>query len=598
MDVPTDSAQGEKRGWLGDSLAAHRLLAAFFDMRAAWIKWSDDMIFTSSVLKPTGTITSKVPCVFEAACPGDHRHKYQPVEQLTGVMWGSNMPQLSAFTAKLTADDRFASRVAVAAGQYVALLQSYANNASYEYPELLNVSAYNDWVNRGKKGWPASAYGDWCPIGFRPSGESGGCMSMSALLNSVYFVLDADAALSLLRLPNGTRRHDSTGTDTDTGGPSEAQLLSWVTTARESFVKAFLVNITISPPATTKMRPFSGLAFRDLYPPNTTHHGKHNLPPSAQAEAAAGMAAMDVSLGAQGHDLRPALGDMLASLVANMSSTQTATIDGGVVDMAHLARSLLRYGQPQAAFDILSADGYPSYYNFASSSGTLGAHGHVMFGGSIGEAVFGIGGIQPAFDRGSGSRLGLSPIPWLTGAPLGAAVWRTLAGVAATSWAASSNQTTGRWQLWVNVSIPAGGGGADVKLVLPESAQPHTTCVWECGLAGGTFLSSSAGAFESRWISFDQSGGHRQFRAVVPSSAAAGVAPDTNSCTSVWHSGVASKPSALGVENADWMPPQPGQTAFPALAVGATSGTYAFFAQLCGLVPSALQLLNASSSSS
>ena len=61
-------------------------------------------------------------------------------------MWGSNMPQLSAFTAKLTADGRFASRVAKTAGQYVALLQSYANTASYEYPMLLNVSDDVDWV--------------------------------------------------------------------------------------------------------------------------------------------------------------------------------------------------------------------------------------------------------------------------------------------------------------------------------------------------------------------------------------------------------------------------------------------------------------------
>lgn len=30
MDIPTDSPQEEKRGWCGDSLAAHRTLASFF----------------------------------------------------------------------------------------------------------------------------------------------------------------------------------------------------------------------------------------------------------------------------------------------------------------------------------------------------------------------------------------------------------------------------------------------------------------------------------------------------------------------------------------------------------------------------------------
>ena len=50
MDVPTDSAAYEKRGWAGDSLATHRTLAAFFDMRAAWIKWTEDQALTSSML--------------------------------------------------------------------------------------------------------------------------------------------------------------------------------------------------------------------------------------------------------------------------------------------------------------------------------------------------------------------------------------------------------------------------------------------------------------------------------------------------------------------------------------------------------------------
>jgi hypothetical protein len=594
FDVPTDAPQGEKRGWLGDSLAVHRLLAAFFDMRAAWIKWSEDMVLTSSMLKPTGTITNKAPCIFGPFCAGDPRHRNQPVKStLTGVMWGSNMPQLSAFTAQLTADYRFAGRVATAAGQYVGLLQSYTNTDAYEYPELLNVTADADGINQGKKGWPASAYGDWCPKHWL-NASSRGCFSMSALLNSVYFILDADAALSLLQ----TRRHAGTGAGTS--GPSEAQIMGWVTTARESFVKAFLHNITARPPAQANMRPFSGLAFRDLYPPvNATHHKNFNNMPSAQVEAASGMAAMDhvlttsgtqryprQNLPGAGEGLRPALASMLAALVTNISSSQAATIDGGIVDLAHLARSLLRYGKPQAAFDLLSADGQNSYYSWAAVSGTLADTSHVMRGGSIGEALFGIGGIQPGFDRGSGSespsgsnRLGLAPVPWLSGAPRGAAVWRTLAGVATASWAASNVQYTSRWQLWVNVSIPASGGGADVTIMLPVSAQPTSVCVWECGLAGSaTSTPSSADAFESQWVSFDNVGGYHKFRAVVPSAVGA---PNINACARVWQQGVASKPTALGVEHASWAPSRPGRVAFPALAVGATSGSYAFFAQSC-----------------
>ena len=208
-DYPTDAAQGEKRGWLGDSLAVHRMLASFFDMRAAWIKWTEDMVFTSSLLGAPGSIGPMVPCIFEPSCAGDPRHSDQPAPDnhtaMTGVMWGSAMPQLSAFTAKLTADDRFARRVATTAGQYVGVLQSYANTASYEYPELLNISDDADGVNRGKKGWPASMYGDWCPDHWVDKQKSGtGCPSLSALLNSVYFILDADAALSLLRAPSTT----------------------------------------------------------------------------------------------------------------------------------------------------------------------------------------------------------------------------------------------------------------------------------------------------------------------------------------------------------------------------------------------------------
>ena len=33
MDIPTDCPHREKRGWTGDSLAAHSAVSAFFDMR-------------------------------------------------------------------------------------------------------------------------------------------------------------------------------------------------------------------------------------------------------------------------------------------------------------------------------------------------------------------------------------------------------------------------------------------------------------------------------------------------------------------------------------------------------------------------------------
>eukprot|EP00662_Eupelagonemidae_sp_cell21_P011505 gene11505-9674_t len=141
MDIPTDSPQEEKRGWCGDSLAAHRTLASFFDTRAAWIKWTEDMAYTSSNLRPAGTVPATVPC-------------------------------------------------------------------------LLNISSKGDGYNVGEQGWPASSYGDWCPVNVGDQGS--GCTSVSALLNSVYFILDVDAAVSLLRA--------SKAAGGGGGGPSEAQL--------------------------------------------------------------------------------------------------------------------------------------------------------------------------------------------------------------------------------------------------------------------------------------------------------------------------------------------------------------------------------------
>ena len=64
---------------------------------------------------------------------------------------GSILPQLAAFTAALSNDDRYAVRMSAAAAAYVDLLQSYANNNSYLFP-LLNVTSINDNYNVGFAG--------------------------------------------------------------------------------------------------------------------------------------------------------------------------------------------------------------------------------------------------------------------------------------------------------------------------------------------------------------------------------------------------------------------------------------------------------------
>jgi hypothetical protein len=51
------------------------------------------------------------------------------------------------------------------------------------------------------------------------------------------------------------------------------------------------------------------------------------------------------------------------------------------------------------------------------------------YGGSVGAAVFGIGGIQP-FPGASGRRV-IAPVPWLVDAPRGSAVWQSRAGAIA-----------------------------------------------------------------------------------------------------------------------------------------------------------------------
>ena len=467
MDVPTDSAAYEKRGWAGDSLATHRTLAAFFDMRAAWIKWTEDQALTSSMLEPTGTVGMMAPCLW-ALCRDDPRGQNKQTAELTGVAWGSILTQLSAFTAKLSGDKRYVARIATAASRYVGLLQNYANNASYKHPELLNVTSIGDHYNVGKQGWPASSYGDWCPEGDAVGMH--GCTSVSALLNSVYFILDLEAAHFLLTTKGKTATSDDS--------PSEAQLLRWITQARDSFSEAFLHWISVLPTTLSVSSPSSvpitGLAFRDPYPPNVTHHGIANVPPSAQVEASSGMAAMDAAL-TENDARRAALAETLAGLVLNVSNMYNAMTSGGVIDMAHLGRSLISYGRPDAAFALISTDGPTSLFHMAKSSGTLWAHpgagdgynghcnshSHIMQGGSVGEGIFGIGGIQPAFvqsamsglyDRKSNEKqLVLGPVPWLPDAPRGAATWRTAAGITSTSWAPRTEHSSVRWSVWVKV---------------------------------------------------------------------------------------------------------------------------------------------------
>lgn len=123
-------------------------------MRATWIKWTEDQAYTSSNLRPVGTLTPTVPCVFGSQfCDPEKGAR----EIMTGVAWGSILPQLSAFTAALSGDGRYAARLAPAAGRYVTLLQRYANNGSRGLPELLNVTGAIDGYNIYEQGWPSSA---------------------------------------------------------------------------------------------------------------------------------------------------------------------------------------------------------------------------------------------------------------------------------------------------------------------------------------------------------------------------------------------------------------------------------------------------------
>ena len=75
-----------------------------------------------------------------------------------------------------------------------------------------------------------------------------------------------------------------------------------------------------------------------------------------------------------------------------------------------------------------------------------------------------------------GRRLLLAPVPWLPDAPRGAAVWGTAAGLTSTSWAVRTDLESGHWSVWVNVTVPAAGGAADVKVMVPQSAQRDAVC--------------------------------------------------------------------------------------------------------------------------
>ena len=145
----------------------------------------------------------------------------------TDVAWGSVLPLLGAYTTKLTGDIRLGQRVAIGASKYVQLLHSFANNASSGYPGLLNATSV-DGV-----GWAGSGLGDWVPA-------AGGGIQVSALLNSHHLILDTDATADVLEL---------TAPENLSSLPSASELRHWSDIARQSFVKAFLRNVTV--PGTT-----------------------------------------------------------------------------------------------------------------------------------------------------------------------------------------------------------------------------------------------------------------------------------------------------------------------------------------------------------
>ena len=211
-----------------------------------------------------------------------------------------------------------------------------------------------------------------------------------------------------------------------------------------------------------------------------------------------------------------------------------------------------------------------------------------MYGGSVGAAVFGIGGIEPIAPL-SGGRKSVAPIPWLPDAPRGAAVWRSLAGATSVSWAATmlgdgaaASSTPGvGWHVWVNVTVPAASNSVNVKVMLPVLAEPGGVCAWECGLSD---VLSTAAAFTSQWVSFDAGGGHHQLRASAPAPGASDAPTPSvldSACSLIWRAGAAPATLPTGIESTGWEPARRGYTLFPALGLAATSGAYAVFAKSC-----------------
>ena len=136
--------------------------------------------------------------------------------------------------------------------------------------------------------------------------------------------------------------------------------------------------------------------------------------------------------------------------------------------------------------------------------------------------------------------------------------------------------------------MPIGAGTVDVAVALPQSARATAVCVWECGLvdtgsAAAATAAATGGAFDAQWVSFDGGdGGYNKLRAVAPPAAAAAAPRDVAACTAVWQAGTAAAGvAAIGIESATWAPIAPGRTMLPALALRATSGSYAFFARPC-----------------
>lgn len=672
MDVPTDCPHREKRGWAGDSLAAHEALASFFDVRAAWTKWIDDMVLTQRMLEPVGTMPSIIPCIFDTgSCRNDPRTSRSAPQTFTDVAWGSVLPLLAAYTANLTGDIRIATRSAPAAVAYVELLYRYSNPNTSTYPLLLNATS-----------WPATSLGDWCP----PEGG----MSVSTLLNSHHLILDTDAAVALLK--SVASKH---GAKAD---PLRIERLAQlVATARTSFAKAFLHNHTLPPledrttcgsvpeheslelscgaegasianvsfagyglpngtcaqglepsldcfvdvshavvaacvghrncsiecvaiphqrlcagvnftdpcPGIEKhlsvsvvcdgtppppSTPITGLAFSDPYPP-ASFQTRTNHKPSLQTESASGMAAMAVApMNLLSDAQRADLGDFLASLVLNVSMAQVASITGGVIDMNHLAPELVRYGRPDAAFALLSSDGSPSYFNMANYGGTLwenwanadtcdtaagctfvGSLNHIMYGGSVSQAVFGIGGITPLLS--DAQAVGIAPVPWLPEAPRGGAVWRSGVGEVSVAWSAAFS-TGGGFELSLNATVPAGAKIATIEVVLPRLSMPTAVCVDDCTFADaeGPFKPG----FSSQWTSFDAGGGHYESRALLPSQIHPPVTPPSK-CVRLWTPQTQAIDEGLpfGIQSVRWKSLQPGYTMFPSITLTTGSGTFA-----------------------